>query len=93
MITKLNLIKLIDDFSRQLSQPLPLVELQNGWTPEAQQAMSTLIRDLRARLATDDAIPDVSLSRGLDSWGVTGGSMAEAAAVLSNTLRELSTNK
>jgi hypothetical protein len=87
-LPKPDMLRLLDEFARLLSRPLDADELRAGWTPEAQAAIGKLVADLRARVAADAPIPDVSLSRGLDSWGVGDGPLSELAARLSNALRD-----
>lgn len=88
MTTKFELIKALNAFAGELRSPLSVDELRNGWTTGAQRALLELIQDIKGKLENEQALPDLSISRGLDSWGVTGGAMAEAAAVLSNLIRE-----
>lgn len=93
MTTKPELQRLLDDLAQRLSQTLSPVDTQNGWTVDAQQAIGLLIADLRVKLATGKELPHISLSRGLDSWGILGGDLAEATAVLSNAMREFTIMK
>jgi hypothetical protein len=92
-ISKHTILLLIDRVSSVLNQPLSALEIQSGWTTEAQSAFLKLIAELRAKVENDAIIPNLSLSRGLDSWGVTGGQLVEIAAELSNSLRDYSRSK
>ncbi|MHB8477391.1 MAG: hypothetical protein ACYC9Z_18275 [Casimicrobiaceae bacterium] len=89
-ISKQQILNLMDGFARLLGQPLDAAEVRSGWTAGAQRAISDLLVELRTRVISDAALPGISLSRGLDAWGVEGGFLAEKAAELSNSLREYS---
>ena len=88
MKTKLELIEALRDFVRELEQPLTQDELKNGWTSAAQQAFTQLTNELIKKVENNEPLPKLSISRGLDSWGVTDGALVEFAAILSNALRE-----
>ncbi|MBC7699610.1 hypothetical protein [Aquabacterium sp.] len=88
MKTKLELLEALRAFARELEQPLTQGELKNGWTSAAQQAFIQLTNELIKKIENNEPLPKPSLSRGLDSWGVTDGALVELAAILSNALRE-----
>ena len=80
------LLEELDQFLTSLSAPLSAQSLLDGWSPETQQSFLKLVRQLRATLGADLVLPRVSLARGLDFAGVTGGELAGEAAELSNDL-------
>lgn len=90
MINQSELTSLLSAFIRDLESPLGPSEIANGWTSKAQLATLRLTRDIHAKLLAGEPLPDVSLSRGLDSWGVQSGDLCEAAARLSNAIRTYS---
>lgn len=93
MIDRLALLAQLDRFAARLAAPLAPADLREGWSPAAQAAYVRLLADLRTQLTNDAALPSLSLSRGLDAWGVGGGDLAEAAAELSNALREFTAQR
>ena len=82
------LLEQLDRLTVAVSAPLDAQALANGWTPKVQQHLLAQLQELRDRLVAGEPLPDVSLSRGLDFAGVTGGDLIEQAAALSNALRE-----
>ncbi|MDI1261220.1 hypothetical protein [Aquabacterium sp.] len=88
MKTKLELLEALRAFAHELEHPLTQGELKNGWTSAAQQAFTQLTNELIRKIENNEPLPKLSLSRGLDSWGVTDGALVEAAAIISNALRE-----
>ena len=82
------LVEQLDRLAGAVSAPLDAQALGDGWTPKVQQHFLAQLQELRNRLVADEPLPDVSLSRGLDFAGVTGGDLIEHAAALSNALRE-----
>jgi len=93
MINQSELASLLKAFILDLERPLGSSEIANGWTSKAQQATLHLTRDIHTKLLAGEPLPDVSLSRGLDSWGVQSGDMCEAAAKLSNAIRQYSSEQ
>lgn len=87
---KNQLLNELDDLIAKLEQPLPPAELANGWTPQSQAAILSLLRNVRENVRQDGALPELSIGRGLDHWGVEGGPMFEKACAVSNLLREFS---
>ena len=71
-----------------LAQPLSPEESASGWTPEAKGAMHKLLVELKGKVQAAQPLPKLSLSRGLDHWGVVDGALLERMAELSNELRK-----
>lgn len=88
MISKSELEARIDVLLSALAAPLSAADERDGWTPAAREAFQRMLTEIQRALASKEDVPDVSLSRGLDSWGVVGGELSERAAELSNALRE-----
>ncbi len=80
-----------------LSQITSMVELlrgpvsqeaeRNGWTQQTAEKWLGIFERLHADVLNSVATPHASLSRALDHDGVTGGSLLEQAASISNALR------
>jgi hypothetical protein len=72
---------------KTLAQPLSPDEIAGGWTPEAKAAMHKLLTELKEKIQAGQSLPQLSLSRALDHWGVSDGALLEQMAHLSNELR------
>ena len=72
----------------KLQLPLNEFELKNGWSTEAQQSGITFLENLKARILSREQIPEMSIVRALDSWGVVSGELLNLHAELSNMLNE-----
>jgi hypothetical protein len=79
--------KRIEKLIQKLSLPPNESEIQHGWTPKSKTAMKGLLEDLLARLRSGLPLPPVNISRGMDTWGITGGDILEEGAKISNQLR------
>ena len=77
----------IRELVERLSLPLSKAEMRDGWTAKSKKAIKDLLEDLLARLKSGQPLPAVSISRGMDSWGITGGDILEEGARISNQLR------
>jgi hypothetical protein len=89
MATKEDLLVKVREMVGRLSGPLPPDELKGGWTEKSRLAMRGFFTDLQSKLETGSDLPDLQITRGMDSWGIVGGDLLEQAAVISNELREL----
>lgn len=72
----------------QLEQPLTVDDVRDGWTDASQLAFLNLFKNLQKILDAGAAIPDLHIARGMDSWGISSGSLLESAAAISNELRK-----
>jgi hypothetical protein len=86
---KTQILSGLDDLIATLEQPLSPAELANGWTMQCQVAILSLLRDLRDSVSRDGALPELSIGRGLDHWGVERGPLFEKACAISNRLDDL----
>ena len=86
-------IKKVEEMIDRLSKPLPQSEIDNGWSDEARQALRQTFEDLRKRLLSAEPLTDdekrLSLSRGMDTWGITGGDLMAEADTIDMLIREL----
>ncbi len=93
MSSKADVLKKIERVISRLSSGLTPVDKRDGWTEESRIAILQLFQDLQARLLANanvsDADRSLNLSRGMDSWGVTGGDLLELGAEISVELRTL----
>jgi hypothetical protein len=83
----------IEELIERLSSPPSASEIRDGWTAKSKVAMKDLLVDLLAKFRSGQSLPPLSISRGMDTWGVTGGDLFEEAAKISNELRSLGTRK
>ena len=94
MSSKAEILKKIDRIIGRLISGLRPADKRDGWTEESRVAMLQLFQDLRSRLVTDSQVSNadrsLNLSRGMDSWGITGGELLELAAEISVEIRTLS---
>jgi len=77
----------IERLIEKLSLPPSEKEARDGWTAKGKKAIKDLLENLLLKLQSDQPLPPVSISRGMDSWGVTGGDILEEGAKISNQLR------
>lgn len=85
---KPQLLNELDGLIATLEMPLSPEELANGWTTQSQAAILSLLQNVRDSVRQDDALPELSIGRGLDHWGVECGPVFETACAISNRLRE-----
>jgi hypothetical protein len=83
-----HLVTAIDDLIEKLSRRLDADELLHGWSEPSQQAMLKSFQDLRVRLEAGERVPYLSIVRGLDHWGISGGELFQKAAQVDHELRE-----
>ncbi len=71
----------------RLSNPLSPSDLAHGWSETSRIAMLELFEDLRRRLRSPSRLAEkyklLGVSRGMDSWGITGGELFDEAAEIS----------
>ncbi len=77
----------IEALIQKLSLPPSAVEIRQGWNEKSKIAMKNLLDDLLSKLRAGLPLPPVSISRGMDTWGVTSGEILEEGAAISNQLR------
>jgi hypothetical protein len=77
----------IDALLETLDRPVTSEEAADGWTLEAKSAMQKMFRDLRNKVHAGQPLPQLSISRALDHWGVGSGALLEQVAQLSNEIR------
>ncbi len=85
---KTQLLNELDGLIATLEVPLSSEELANGWTAQSQAAILSLLQNIRDSVRQDDVLPELSIGRGLDHWGIEGGPVFETACTVSNRLRE-----
>lgn len=83
-----HLVTTIDDLIQKLSRPLDADELLHGWSEPSQEAMLKFFQDLRLKLEAGERVPYLSIVRGLDHWGISGGELFQEAAKVDHDLRE-----
>jgi len=95
MLTKSKLLSRIEAIAKKLADPLSASERADGWSETSRMAMLDYFKELHRRLELDQALTpaDLSITRGMDHWGITGGALLDEAAELSCRLREFSDAK
>ena len=77
-------LKKIDLILARLSTPPTEEEARNGWTRESKAGMHTLFHKMREDALQEkelSSVPEyVGLARGMDHWGISGGSLFDAAS-------------
>ena len=71
-----------------LDVPFPESASANGWNIETWTKWAQQFRHLSQSFEQGKAIPEASISRAMDADGITGGSVLDLAARVSNMLRE-----
>ncbi|HEY6330933.1 MAG TPA: hypothetical protein VI756_16495 [Blastocatellia bacterium] len=93
MANRKQLIERIDRVLDRLSQGLRQSDIANGWSEKSRAAMIELFQRVKDALASPEPlskdIRNLSISRGMDSWGITGGDLLEEGAEISCELAEL----
>ena len=93
MITRDEIANRLENLIGQLSKELPPTEIQNGWTEDSRQAMLKFFQRLHSDLASGVVVSSkteyVTISRGMDHWGITGGELLEEAAKISFAIKML----
>lgn len=79
MGTRSDVVKKIDSFFDQLSNPLAVEELKNGWTKENQKVVLEFFKGLRERVLNGEHVENIQVSRRLDAWGIVEGALLEFA--------------
>jgi hypothetical protein len=78
------LLARLDDMIERLSGVLSDAELRHGWTDRSRLAMLNFFENMRRDAAAGKSlktIPNyVSIVRGLDHYGISGGALFQAAA-------------
>ncbi|HYL99547.1 MAG TPA: hypothetical protein VEZ90_11385 [Blastocatellia bacterium] len=93
MSDRTHLIARIERVLQRLSSGLQPDDIANGWSDQSRTAMTQLFERLRSRLQSPEPLSEedkrLSISRGMDSWGITGGDLLEEGAEISCELAEL----
>jgi hypothetical protein len=93
MADRTQLIQRIDRVLDRLARGLRPADIANGWSEKSRAAMTDLFQRIKDALASSEPLPkdirNVSISRGMDSWGITGGDLLEEGAEISCELAEL----
>jgi hypothetical protein len=93
MTNRVRIIGRLDRMIARLSKPLSPSDIRDGWSEQSRKAISEVLEELRARLLTDEPLTEaekqLSISRGMDTWGIVSGDLLEEGAEISNQLREL----
>jgi hypothetical protein len=88
-----NLAALVQELIDKLSGQIPQSEKAHGWSEQCRVAMLDFFRqmlnDVRTGVDLRSKPEYLTLVRGLDHWGVTGGAWLEQAARVSNLARKL----
>ena len=88
-----HITKQIRNLSLRLSKSLTSIDIQNGWTEQAQDALLlTLLRlenDIDNQISVYEVAGHGQLVRGLDHWGVGGGELLKGFVELSNAIRQV----
>lgn len=93
MANRATIIDRLDRMIARLSKALVPSDIHHGWSEESRKAILEVLQELRTRLLSDEPLTEaekqLSISRGMDTWGITGGDLLEEGAEISNQLREL----
>ena len=87
-----NLKKIVDEIDRMIDAlrvPVTREEIADGWTEESKIAAKKLFENLKLGILNGESYPSLSVSRSLDMWGVSSGALMEAAARISNLVRDI----
>jgi hypothetical protein len=91
MVRRTLLVQL-DSVIERLSQGLSEAEIRCGWTEESREAMHRFFDQMRSDATTGKELKSfpqyVGLVRGLDSWGIAGGELFEAAVKIGSLARQ-----
>ncbi len=92
MDDRTELLNRVERMIQRLSSPLLPSNIAQGWSEEARTAMLKLFEALHARLISAEPLSEkeksLSIARGMDSWGITGGDLLEEGAEISCMLSE-----
>ena len=87
MSHRVDVLPKIERMVGRLSKPLSPTDLAHGWSEQRRIAMLDLFDELRRRLESPEPLPEkfkeLSISRGMDSWGITGGDLLDEATAIS----------
>jgi len=90
---KETLLKKIAYVIEKLQSGLTQEDRANGWTEASRAAMLEVFQTLEKRLSSGEQISgedsNINLSRGMDSWGISGGDILDHAAEISIELKKL----
>jgi len=93
MANRTTVIDRLDRMIARLSKPLLPSDIRDGWSEDGRKAILEVLERLRTRLQSDEPLTEaekrLSISRGMDTWGVLAGDLLEEGAEVSNQLREL----
>ncbi len=93
MSSRGEIVKRVDDAIRQLSRPLGGLELASGWTEPGRIAMLRFFELLREDLINDVDVRSkpqyLSITRGMDHWGVVDGEILRQAGEISAKIKSL----
>jgi hypothetical protein len=86
-----DMVAKLDAILVRLSAPVSTVEAAEGWTAESKSAMTNFFERMRADVIRGLDVRSnpayVSVTRGLDHWGIASGGLFEAAAAISSLAR------
>ena len=92
MDDRAELLKRVDRMIQRLSSPLLPSYIADGWSEEARTAMLKFFEELHAKLLSAEPLSEMkehlTIARGMDTWGVTGGDLLEESAEISCMLSE-----
>lgn len=83
-----DVVSSIERLAEKLEHPLSQVDVDNGWSEECRVSTLLFLRTLKENALRSEYMPNMSLSRSLDHWGVVNGDLLEEAARLSNVYRD-----
>jgi hypothetical protein len=86
MSRRAEVLSRIDWIIGRPSKPLLAADLAHGWSETSRIAMLGLFEDLRRCLRSPEPLAEkyksLNISRGMDSWGITGGDMLSLAVAM-----------
>ncbi len=92
MDDRAELLKRVDRMIQRLSSPLLPSHVADGWSEEARTAMLKVFMKLHAKLMSAEPLSEMTkhltIARGMDTWGVTGGDLLKEGAEISCMLTE-----
>lgn len=93
MMTRNEIVSKLETIINKLEKELPPPEIKNGWTEDSREGMLKFFQLLHSDLTSGAEVANrteyVTIPRGLDHWGITGGELFEEAAKISHAIKML----
>jgi hypothetical protein len=88
VLSKAEVLNLIDAVAMRLSQKLPEAELAAGWSAPRSEQMRKVLLEIKGKLERHEPVPYTPLARWVDHMSISSGSLLESLCSIDVALNE-----